>query len=185
MPASLYSLTDIARVADTTPRTVRYYIQQGLLPAPAGAGPGAHYNDAHLGRLRLIKRLQREHLPLAEIRSRLLALGDDEIARLAGDEGADRSDSALEYVRSLLGSRGVPTANVHAARAMVAEILPGASPAPSPTGAGHAQTRSQWERVELAPDIELHLRRPLSRRNAKQVERLIARARQLFVEGQP
>ena len=36
------SLTELARRADVTPRTVRYYIAQGLIPAPP-AGPGQHY----------------------------------------------------------------------------------------------------------------------------------------------
>ncbi|MGQ0714872.1 MAG: MerR family transcriptional regulator [Gemmatimonadaceae bacterium] len=32
---------------------MRYYIQQGLLPAPESRGPGAHYHEGHLARLRL------------------------------------------------------------------------------------------------------------------------------------
>ena len=42
--------------------------------------------------------------------------------------------------------------------------------------------RSQWERVELAPDVELHIRRPSSRATAKRVDRLISIARDLFRE---
>ena len=34
---STLSLTDLARLADVTPRTIRYYISQGLLAAPLGA----------------------------------------------------------------------------------------------------------------------------------------------------
>jgi predicted transcriptional regulator len=42
--------------------------------------------------------------------------------------------------------------------------------------------RSQWERVVLHPDVELHIRTPLTRHHNKRVERLIALARQLFEE---
>jgi hypothetical protein len=42
--------------------------------------------------------------------------------------------------------------------------------------------RSAWERISLGPDIELHVRRPLSRRDNRQVDRLIAFARQLQEE---
>src|SRR5215510_6434822 len=68
-------LNDLCQQADVTARTVRYYIQQGLLPSP-GLGSGARYGSAHLTRLRVIRRLQREHLPLAEIRRRLESLDD-------------------------------------------------------------------------------------------------------------
>lgn len=40
--------------------------------------------------------------------------------------------------------------------------------------------RSTWERIALAPDIELHVRRPMSRPENKLVDRLIEYARTLF-----
>jgi hypothetical protein len=43
-------------------------------------------------------------------------------------------------------------------------------------------TRSTWDRIPLAPDVELHIRRPLSREQNRQVERLIETARDLFAE---
>ena len=42
--------------------------------------------------------------------------------------------------------------------------------------------RSQWERIVLAPDIELHVRRPLSRTQNKRVDRLLTIARELLEE---
>jgi hypothetical protein len=42
--------------------------------------------------------------------------------------------------------------------------------------------RSQWDRVVLVPDVELHVRRPLTRHLNKRVERLIAIARELLEE---
>ena len=82
MPDDPYSITDLARLSGVTPRTVRYYVAQGLLPSPEQAGPSTRYGEGHLARLRLIRRLQREHLPLAEIRARLAPLGDDEVEQL-------------------------------------------------------------------------------------------------------
>lgn len=105
-----YSLTELARLADVTPRTVRYYVTQGLLPSPDAAGPATRYGDVHLARLRLIRRLQREHLPLAEIRLRLEAMTDAEIEAAAGAPGpAARvdSDTAIAYVRNLMAQSGV------------------------------------------------------------------------------
>src|SRR6187455_3335796 len=107
-----YTLTELADLAGVTPRTVRYYMSQGLLPAVGQSGPGAKYGVDHLARLRLIRRLQAEHLPLAEIRRRMEGLDDATIAELAGSDSPPRPpESALEYLRSVLGpGLGEPTA---------------------------------------------------------------------------
>jgi DNA-binding transcriptional MerR regulator len=113
MPEDAYSLADLARLADVTPRTVRYYVAQGLLPSPDAAGPSTRYGEGHLARLRLIKRLQRDHLPLAEIRSRLERMGDDEVdaALAVGDVDVSvppmSTDETLAYVRGLMTKAGV------------------------------------------------------------------------------
>ncbi len=59
-----------------------------------------------------------------------------------------------------------------------------AAPAAPPSAPGEAAfgQRSQWERVAITDDIELHVRRPLSRRDNRLVERLVAFARQLREE---
>lgn len=78
-----YGLKDLCRDAQVTERTVRYYIQEGLLPPPEGAGPLARYSREHLLRLRLIRRLKEEYyLPLAEIRRRLETLGTQDLEAL-------------------------------------------------------------------------------------------------------
>ena len=159
IPAPL-DLTELSERAGVSIRTVRYYIQQGLLPKPDARGPGAHYTEEHLDRLLLIKRMQKEHLPLAEIRRVLESSG--------GEAPAPRS--ARDYIRTVLGK---PDAH------RIAESGP-AYGAPEPM----LSTRSQWERVTLAPDIELHVRRPLSREANRQVERLIDIARDLLEENQ-
>ena len=57
------------------------------------------------------------------------------------------------------------------------------SPAPAPADATvRPGDRSQWERIVLAPDIELHIRRPLPRAQNKQVDRLVTIARELLEE---
>ena len=94
-----YSLQDLADLADVSPRTIRYYVAQGLLPSPGQVGPGARYTDGTLARLRLIRRLQREHLPLAEIRTRLAGLDNETIASLVELEAPRPPESsALDYI---------------------------------------------------------------------------------------
>lgn len=151
-------LTELADRAGVSIRTVRYYIQQGLLQEPEARGPGAHYTEEHLDRLLLIKRLQKEHLPLAEIRK----------AIESGAVETTAPRSARDYIRTVLGKPSLDT---------IAEVSPSYGP---PEEA--PPTRSQWERVTLAPDIELHIRRPLPRVVNKQVERLIDIAREILQE---
>jgi DNA-binding transcriptional MerR regulator len=113
MPDDLYSLADLARLADVTTRTIRYYVAQGLLPSPEAAGPATRYGEGHLARLRLIKRLQRDHLPLAEIRSRLERMGDEEVQAVldatdsVAPDPTQSGQETLAYVRALMASSGV------------------------------------------------------------------------------
>lgn len=160
-------LNDLCRQGDVTVRTVRYYVQQGLLPSP-GLGAGARYSPGHLARLRLIRRLQREHLPLAEIRRRLEGLDDKAIQALletppAGD--AAGTSSAVDYVRAALGGPAPGTPEV---------------PQRRPSAVPPAADRAQWERIALSPDIEVHVRRPLSREDNRRLEKLLEEARALF-----
>lgn len=217
MESSRLTLKELSHRSSVTPRTVHFYIQQGLLPPAGSPGPGAKYNEGHLARLRLIRRLQQEHLPLAEIRKRLEAMGDEAIRMAVAESTADQHPepaSALDYVRRLLArdQRGeatrldrialnavtpaarplIPVAAAESARALSLGVLAsriGATP-PEPTAQAPAPRpsvaeRSQWERYSLAPDIELHVRRPLSRDQNRRVERLLARAHDIFDEDLP
>ena len=98
-----YDLQELCTEAGVTPRTVRYYIQQGLLPAPEPQGPATRYGQGHLDRLRLIRDLQAEHQPLAVIRQRLEDLPDEDIHRLVRKLPRSSPSSAVDYVRSVLG----------------------------------------------------------------------------------
>ena len=177
---SSFSLADLCELADVTPRTVRFYIVQGLLRPASGAGPAARYDDGHLYRLRLIRRLQKEHLPLVEIRRRLDALTDPEVERFA-TETASPTDTAADYVSRVLGTRGI---TAEPSLALPSRLPPSLASmaAPEPPAKGTEPVRSQWERIALAPDIELHLRRPLSRPQNRRVDRLLEAARSIFKE---
>ena len=67
-----YGVEELARAAGVSVDTVRYYQAKKLLPPPARAGRRAVYATRHLERLRRIRRLQRDGLPLGVIR-RMLA----------------------------------------------------------------------------------------------------------------
>lgn len=129
------TISQLCQAAGVTPRTVHYYVQQGLLPPASVQGRHGTYDSRHLDRLRAIRKLQSEHLPLAVIRERL-------------QDGALRDDQSAD------------------------------------SDAGTAQTepmsRTQWERLAVHPDIEIHVRRPLSRVQNERLAKLLEAARAIF-----
>ena len=70
---------DVAKLAGTTPRTIRYYEEIGLLAVPAGREPGAHrtYAAADVERLTELLRLKD-----------LLGVSLEELKELVAAEGA-------------------------------------------------------------------------------------------------
>lgn len=200
-----FDLNELSAAAGVTPRTIRYYVQQGLLPSPGTRGPGTRYDRGFLDRLQLIRRLQRQHLPLAEIRRRVEDLDDAGVRDALGEPLEQTAgSSALEYVRDLLTRQdarmvveppmpagspppaGAPPAAAKLSRstlgAIFRHVLPGEPAHAAQVIQQSRSTRSTWDRIPLAPDVELHIRRPLSREQNRQVERLIEAARDLFAE---
>jgi DNA-binding transcriptional MerR regulator len=64
----LLGVAELADLGGVSRRTVRFYVQEGLLPAPLGVGRGRHYGPEHLKRLLEVKALQEGGRSLAEIR---------------------------------------------------------------------------------------------------------------------
>jgi DNA-binding transcriptional MerR regulator len=66
-----YTIGELVSLSGVNRRNVHFYVQQGLLPPPQGAGLGARYGDEHLLCLRAIPVLRSRGLRLDEIRERL------------------------------------------------------------------------------------------------------------------
>ena len=66
--------------ADVPGRTVRFYIQKGLLPGPEGEKRGAYYTDAHLAELLRIRQWQDAGLSLDAIAALLQARSEPPVA---------------------------------------------------------------------------------------------------------
>lgn len=68
-------IAELARKASVSRETIHFYLREGLLPPPRKVNSRVAYFDAgHLVRLRVIKELQKAHLPLALIREQLQAV---------------------------------------------------------------------------------------------------------------
>ncbi len=157
------TIAQLAETADVTPRTIRYYISQGLLPSPGGKGQRRIYGYEHYLRLRLIKRLKEEHLPLAEIKLCLDALSLAEMEGLLSHtpEKPQVEDSPRDYAATFLEpTQGEP-------------LLKHLIPHPKEGILASPQEADLWRRVTLAPGIELHYRPPLDPEQQASINRLI------------
>jgi DNA-binding transcriptional MerR regulator len=85
-----YTMSDLEQATGLSPRTIRYYITEGLLPAARGRGVGATYSQVHLLRLKAIELLKNENLPLERIKQRLDGMSDAELAAMLEIESAPR-----------------------------------------------------------------------------------------------
>ena len=118
-----YQLSELCALVDLPIRTVRYYVQQGLVDRPEGGTRAARYGLGQLEQLRLIKKWSAAGLSLDRIRELLAgeAPGVPEraqrrgtlqvLSRLTIDDGVElvlepgRAGLTPEQVRAL--SRGV------------------------------------------------------------------------------
>jgi len=208
--SSEYTLEELAQLLRINPRTIRSYIQQGLLRGPDSMGRNARYGDYHVKRLQTIRQLKDDHnLPLSEIRRLVtMAAPDEDIqirlvpmraaeeevtqspAEAPKEEESERS-SALDYVRARRAAGRGRSKREHApseSREMPrsAEESGASSPGESPieallaklrdgAGLGNVPRRAQgqeWVRLEVTPDIEIHLRGQLYGEQLKDFERL-------------
>lgn len=121
-----FTLDELAALAELPRRTVRYYLQIGLLDKPGGLGRGAHYDSRHLDQLLSIRKWQQAGLSLERIRELLAPEGETAVpprprqrgslevwSHLVIDEGVElilepqRAGLSPEQVRALV--RGLMT----------------------------------------------------------------------------
>jgi DNA-binding transcriptional MerR regulator len=106
-----FTARELAGQAGVSERTVRFYVAEGLLPPPAGRGRGAHFEEEHLTRLKLIRAMQQAGNDLETIGEYLRELERELADKSASFESAlavwsGRTEQAQwrEGVRRLLSS---------------------------------------------------------------------------------
>jgi len=160
-------LEEVAKAAGVSTRTVRYYIQRGLLPQPRFRGPDTAYGDEHVVRLRAIRRLQEAFWPLDAIAGLFASKSEDELraiadgTRVPAPSGAT-SDAAEPSAPDSPGL-GAPPPRPSSARGRggtVAAMVEGAS--------------ELVRRIELADGVVLEVREPPTTESEALVESIRA-----------
>lgn len=90
-----YGISDLAKLIDLPIRTIRFYLQKGLIKGPHGAGRGAWYDSEHLEQLLKIKRWQSAGLSLERIQQLLLSANAPEMPTIQPKAGDMRVISHL------------------------------------------------------------------------------------------
>jgi len=172
MSDASYSLNDLAEAVGIEGRTIRSYIERGLLPGAQTRGRAATYSKEHLSRLHVIRsvRRARPNIGLSEIRIFLQNLSPEQIDRLAAGEiiaaprvvdvsiaqcdadPRDAGDDTNEIVRAIdwQGSSARLT-GVERLVCLLREVS-GFTPQ---TLASRIEV---WQRIAVTPDIELSVR---------------------------
>ena len=90
-----YSIDELSVLAGLTPRTVRYYIAEGLVDRPLGEKRGAHYVRRHLEQLLLVRRWTDAGLSLERVRE--LRLAEEKRRAKRADKGVSQDQGELDF----------------------------------------------------------------------------------------
>jgi len=126
-------------------RTIRYYLAEGLIQTPEERqGTASVFSYRHLLQLLTVKKLQAEHLPIRKIRELVAGKSEPELETLLGvRRPSGKKTEAKRYLETLLAA-GPPAAPT-----------PRAATAPPPP---QLDASASWQRVEIEPGLELHVR---------------------------
>jgi DNA-binding transcriptional MerR regulator len=140
-------------------RTIRYYLAEGLIQSSEERqGTASVFGYLNVLQLVAVKKLQAEHLPIRKIRELVDGKNEQELETLLGvgaQSGKRPNDSeAKRYLESLLApsmSR-LPGSNTRPRSASMSAADQSAVPASAPEQTG------AWQRLEIEPGLELHIR---------------------------
>jgi DNA-binding transcriptional MerR regulator len=192
------TLDELCAVGGVTVRTVRYYIAEGLLPAPVGHGTNARYTQEHVDRLAVIAMMKEQFLPLREIRRALDRMTTDQIADTAdvirqppeedlGDEPAEAIAGEIVHSTYAMPAPQVALREESNASEYISDVLsrsqrreiraPGHQPlrlpAPEPGAAS-------WKRVVITDEAELLIEEDVYHRRREQIDSLVAWAKRIL-----
>ena len=182
MKQKRYTIQELSELTGYSRRTIRYYIQEGLLEPPAGRGRGGYYYDSHWDALSKIRQLQNQGLQLASI-SRILKSA--EMATLEKDV-VHKEEMAWEgYVAETtpLGDETLPAkGEFPVERSRQASRLPHPSKPQHPQHPQHPPhprkipqppARQVWIRYHIADGVALHIRRDIDIEQRKKIDQVI------------
>ena len=174
-----YLIQELSELTGYSRRTIRYYIQEGLLEPPAGRGRGGFYYDSHLNTLSKIRQLQNQGLQLASIAQILKTSEMETLEKSGGREDelawdcvvADETDLDKEIRHALDPSFAEET---EAAEQTEDPRFKRSTREPASRLEGARDTSRQvWIRYPIADGVALHIRRDIDVSQRKKIDQVI------------
>ncbi len=166
MTVKTYDIQELVTESGVPRRTIYFYVQQGILPPPEGAGLAAHYNEEHLLRLRLIPALRRQGLRLDEIRARFGKMGLEEMRRMQEQTAQPAPAAPRSIHETPAGMYSTP-------------VVPGQLPGSPTPGWGE----QRFTHYALPGGMALIAPESLSPADRQRLQQLLLAARQIFSGG--
>ena len=149
-------------------RTIRYYLAEGLIqPADEKQGTASVFSYKHLLQLVAVKKLQAEHLPIRKIRELVTGKDEEQLESLLGVTASVRKRTDDKEAKRYLESLLAPSMSVASIKSAPPETAALSSAAAQPS---RSDSPASWQRVEIEPGLELHIRsdyRPVSSARTK------------------
>ena len=143
-------------------RTIRYYLAEGLIQAPEEKqGTASVFGYMNLLQLVAVKKLQAEHLPIRKIRELMAGKSEQELENLVGIGGPTGKRSSESEAKRYLESLPAPSMSLTFGSVALTgtqrlkQMSAPRATAPLPQEADQTQS---WQRVEIEPGLELHIR---------------------------
>lgn len=176
LPDPTISLTELSQTTGESERTLRYWVQFGLLSGPLEKGPAARYPAEHVARVAWIRGRQAEGVPLKAILTELSRAERHQVERPPAQAVTDNNSQGRTAIQEYLARADLLTHKV----ASPVSAPPPISSASPPSSAEWNPPRSRWEHVQLDDGVELLIKRPLDTWRQRKVEKLLRYAATLF-----
>ncbi|MCA9816227.1 MAG: MerR family transcriptional regulator [Candidatus Obscuribacterales bacterium] len=170
--ATSYSIEELAEMTGFDRRTIRSFIEQGLMRGPDKMGRYAQYSQDHLVRLLAIKNMKEmDGFSTGVIRTRLLTMSQDEVDQVAlSPEESFRSSttSATDYLKSIRGGSAPPPVaraeespaeeKKSTSRNAIELLLLEFSNLSKGRSVRNKASAETWHRISVTPDVEISVR---------------------------
>ena len=170
--ATSYSIEELSEMTGFDRRTIRSFIEQGLMRGTDKMGRYAQYSQDHLVRLLAIKNMKEmDGFSTGVIRTRLLTMSQDEVGQVAvsSDENFSSSPtSATDYLKSIRGGSAAPPVSAveetppedkkGTSRNAIELLLLEFSNLSKGRSVRNKASAETWHRISVTPDVEISVR---------------------------
>lgn len=96
-----YTISELEVNTGLSRRTIRFYVSEGLVPPPQGAGVAASYTEEHLLRLKVIVKLKKAHFTLPGIKDFLENSSSEKLKQIISGGEAESTNQKIQMINRI------------------------------------------------------------------------------------